>query len=152
MITVLTDISARSQTFRSVLLSVCKISLIELPICFLNVHSSDQDIWLLVIFIFFSKPAVLCVNSIVLFLKSSLGCLKWWEHPWTAVCKMHQLEFAALCLPALASYATDIVFVDIILTLVFFLACFIQEKRWLCSATSLMLLLQRIRWARACRT
>lgn len=103
---------------------------------------------LVTLFTSFSKPAVLHVSSTVLFLKSILGCLKWWEHPLTAVCKMPLLKFAASCLPVLALYATDIAFVAIILTLVILLACLIQKKRCPCIATSLMLLLQWVRWPR----
>lgn len=119
MITIFTDISARSQTFRSVLLSVCKFGPLKLLICLLNVHSSDQNIQILVmVFTSFSKPAMLHINSIVLFLKSSLGCFKWWKHPFTAVCNMPLLKFAALFLPVLAIYVIGIAFADNILTLV----------------------------------
>lgn len=70
MIAIFTDISARSQTFWSVLLSVCKFGPLKLLICLLNVHSSDQNIQILVmVFTSFSKPAMLHINSIVLFLK-----------------------------------------------------------------------------------
>lgn len=151
MITMFTDICARSQTFRCVLLSVCKLSLLKL-ICLLNVNSSDQNIQILVVlFTSFSKPAVLHVNSTVLFLKSSFGCLKWWKHPFTAVYKMPLLKIAALCLPVLAIYATDIAVVHIIQTLVIFPGVS-DEKRWLCIATSLMLLLQLVRWPRVSMT